>query len=258
MATSLGKITSYSEEYNPELLEFIPRSQGRSILPSNISFEGSDLWTCYEFSWLNGNGKPCNKILRMEYPASSTHIVESKSLKLFLGGFAFKKFENEKDVVFCIRKDLLSGLGASSIEISLLSINDDPNFLVKGRCLDEFQIQAPEFSYDATLLKSDKSRVEESVCSHLFRSLCPVTGQPDWASIQIEYKGKKINDESLLRYLFSLRRHQGFHEQCCEVILSDIAQQCEPEQLSVTCFFTRRGGISIWPSRIAAETSLDI
>lgn len=239
----LGKESIYSDDINPALLEPIPRSASRAVIPHLVPFQGIDLWSCYEFSWLNKNGVPQNKALRFSYPSDSVSIVESKSLKLYLGGFAFSRFVDEEAVIGAISKDLTTVLKIKTIDF-------DPRCKIpEGRTLNDSLVSDPAFDYDRSLLRTESSRCQEIVTTDLFRSLCPVTGQPDWATITIEYSGEKISEESLLRYLFSLRRHQGFHENCCELIYSDIKTLCQPKFLKVICDFTRRGGISITPIR---------
>jgi 7-cyano-7-deazaguanine reductase len=103
----------------------------------------------------------------------------------------------------------------------------------------------------ADYLQADASQpvVEQSLVSNLLRSNCPVTGQPDWGSVQIHYRGARIDPAGLLRYLVSFRNHNEFHEQCVERIFVDVMQRCRPEQLSVYARYTRRGGLDINPYR---------
>ena len=91
--------------------------------------------------------------------------------------------------------------------------------------------------------------MEEVLRSNLLRTLCPVTGQPDHASIQIHYQGVQVNHQELFAYLMSLRLHRGFHEQCVELIYNDLKSRLKLDKLEVLACFTRRGGIDINPLR---------
>ncbi len=91
--------------------------------------------------------------------------------------------------------------------------------------------------------------VEEVLYSHLLRSLCPVTGQPDWATVWLHYRGAAVEHSSLLQYIIAYREHQEFHEQCVERMFCDIAQRCAPQFLHLQAFYTRRGGLDINPFR---------
>jgi len=252
----LGKTQSYEQEYSPDILFAIPRKQNRIHL-AHAQFNGYDLWNAYEFSWLNERAFPQSQVLRIKVSCNSENIVESKSLKLYLNTFSFKQFESQQallkilstDLAQCVKGDVeleLIVLDSNKLQI-VQNIND--SVLLDGTKLS----QSPDFSEVKAGLLQPKNKKSTStvlkVHSHLFRSVCPVTSQPDWASVFICYQGREICNESLLSYLLSFRKHAGFHEDCVERIYSDIFTYCKPEKLSVYAAFTRRGGIDINPFR---------
>lgn len=236
------------------ILEFIPRSHARKSL-RHIPPEGYDIWTAYEFSWLNNRGSPEEAVLRLKYSAASNCIVESKSLKLFLGEFATTRYASKDEVREKIISPLCKGLGVPTLHLDFLSLEDEK--LVPsppmGYCLDIHDLRNPTFEVDAALLRKSEEIRDELMYTHSFRSLCPVTGQPDWATVFVLYRGPEILPDSLRSYLCSYRNHRGFHESCCELIFSDITSQCAPLELSVACCFTRRGGIDITPLRSSSS-----
>lgn len=250
----LGKQTAYSDQYDPSLLVAVPRVQTRDFLPDSIGvpFTGADTWTAYELSWLNDKGKPEVATAQFTYTAASPAIVESKSLKLYLNSLNQSAFSSIDKVTELIAKDLMHTAGAG-VDVLLLPARQANANEIQGWndiCIDDLDIAITQYTPDAALLKTDSDAfIEESICSHLLRSNCPVTGQPDWASLRIHYRGMKILHDSLLRYICSFRLHQGFHEQCIERMFCDIWQQCQPERLSIEGRFTRRGGLDINPFR---------
>ena len=247
----LGTQADYPEDYNPDLLSLISRSAYRdgALATSMTQCSGYDTWYCHEVSCLLESGKPCNAVLRVQIPHSSEHIVESKSLKLYLFSLNQLRVENIDALQALIQRDLSERLGEDT-QCALLRI--DPSEPVSGAavCLDELDVNCSEYSPSAGLLNSAGADVvSELLCSHLLRSRCPVTQQPDWASVFIGYKGSAICHESPLRYLISYREHDGFHEQIVERIYSDLASQFAPTSLWVSASFLRRGGIDITPLR---------
>lgn len=259
----LGKESKHGQEYSPDILFPISRFEGRKLLglPENLSiFHGYDLWNAYEFSWLNNKGKPQCAVLQLRVPANSKNIIESKSLKLFLSSFNFKYFESESALQQCLIKDIASCVGAE-ITIALTPLNDVQRLAVTtldGHCLDNIDCEINEFVLNKSfLLHGGEIEVNEKLYTHLFRSLCPVTDQPDWASIFVHYQGKQIDRSGLLKYLLSFRVHRGFHEDCVETIFVDIEKHLKPEKLSVAAFFTRRGGIDINPFRSNFEQDME-
>jgi len=250
----LGERTAYPSTYTPSLLHSIKREDARrdAQVSEVDELRGEDLWTAYEFSWLDTQGKPMVAGLRMGIPCHSPAIIESKSLKLYLGSFALTKFENQSEVLRTLDQDLTLAF-RSPLVIEILELNqlELPVQQLAGTCLDTLDVFITAYERDAGLLKpSGEDRVvREAVYSNVFRSLCPVTAQPDWASIAIEYTGAPIDHASILKYLVSYRSHQAFHETTVELIYQDVLRVCEPSELSVYGRFQRRGGIDINPFR---------
>ena len=248
----LGAPTEYPQRYAPELLVAIPRAGGREGLGA-VCFNGVDIWTAYELSWLDARGKPRVAIGEFTVPCDSPAIVESKSFKLYLNSFNQERLAGEDDLVDTLRRDLGAALGALP-DIELFTVDGYAARGIQrfeGVCIDELDIDCvtfePRTDYLATAPGS--ARESESLYSHLLKTNCPVTGQPDWASIAIRYRGATIDREGLLRYLVSFRQHQDFHEHCVERIFSDILRCCNPEELDVYARYTRRGGLDINPFR---------
>ncbi len=253
--TPLGKNSPGVETYTPALLCPLSRQLSRADLGlqgSALPFRGVDIWNLYELSWLNGNGVPQVATGRLDVPCDSVNLVESKSLKLYLNSFNQSRFDSIEAVAASIQTDL-SACIQSSIGVSLYPLAIEPAEIAAtgdtGECLDGIDINVEHFTPNPQLLRASGEQVAERLYSNLFRSCCPVTGQPDWASIVIDYRGPAINRESLLQYLVSFRKHNGFHEQCVERIFIDISERCQPTVLSVYAAFLRRGGIDINPLR---------
>jgi len=250
----LGKSVAYPEHYAPELLHAIPRSTSRAILgiDDQLGMFGTDYWHAFELSWMNKQGKPqvaCGELL---FDADSVNIVESKSLKLYLHSLNNEVFSNADGFADRISQDL-SGVSQSAVSVFIRAL-DELNLCQLntplGKCIDNAELKAPDQAADAGILKVNNSRSEtKAVYSNLFRSNCPITGQPDWATVQIEYTGPQINESHLLSYLCSYRLHQGFHEECAERLFRDLMIQCQPEKLTVGMNFLRRGGLDINPYR---------
>ena len=253
---TLGKQTEYASEYNPELLQAVPRSLNRdelSIAENNLPFLGEDVWYGYELSWLNLKGKPVVAVAEFRFPCTSTNIVESKSFKLYLNSLNQSKFESLAVVKSHLSEDL-SNLTKSSVSVELFPVEECNALKIQqssASCLDDIDIEIDSFQFSPELLKGSTSeeKVEEQLVSHLLKSNCLITNQPDWATIYINYKGRKIDRESLLRYLISFRQHNEFHEQCVERIFCDIQNFCLPTELTVYARYTRRGGLDINPYR---------
>lgn len=250
----LGKNQGYSSEYNPKLLYPIPRAQARIELgiTKTLPFHGVDVWTAYELSWLNMNGKPVVAIATIEMPCDSEFIIESKSLKLYLNSFNQTKFETQQHIIQVITKDL-SAIAAANVTVTLQEASVWPtvnNDVTQYQCIDGLDIKIDQYQPNAHLLNTNTSNATtEQLVSHLLKSNCPVTGQPDWASLYINYYGPKIDHIGLLSYLISFRKHQGFHEACVEQIFTDIMRECKPEQLTIAARYLRRGGLDINPLR---------
>lgn len=260
----LGQQTDYVDHYDAALLSPIPRSLAREALAlpgeafpaAALPFKGVDVWNAYELSWLDKQGKPVVAMAQITVPCDSDCLVESKSLKLYLNGFANTRFAGEQAVTDTMIADLSAAAGGP-VSVRLRSLNeaaDDTLQLPAGECVDGLSVAMEGFEYSPALLSTTEGPVHTAqLHSHLVRSLCPVTRQPDWATVVVRYTGKPIVPESLLRYLVSFRNHSGFHEQVVELVYQDIQRQCVPEQLSVQGLFTRRGGLDINPFRSSQD-----
>lgn len=251
----LGKSTPPSATYDPAILYPIPRKPLRDELgvAGTLPFYGLDIWNAYELSWLNMRGKPQVAIMNFTVSSDSPNIVESKSMKLYLNSLAQMRFADTDALVALLRADLSDAFGFP-VSVSLIQQPAFSGIAIEeldGLLLDRLDIEATQYSLDSSLLttNTEEPPVEEKLVSHLLKTNCPVTGQPDWASIQIHYVGHAINQEGLLKYLISYREQQDFHEQCVERIFLDILKNCKPQSLTVYARYTRRGGISINPFR---------
>jgi len=261
--SQLGKGTKYDQPYDAGLLFPLARSNNRKSLNirSDRPFHGEDLWTCYELSWLNTQGKPQVGIADFRFVAGSPFMIESKSFKLYLNSINHSSFENVSALKNVLVKDLSEACGARvSIDIhsadALLSpsISGLPENSI---CLDDLDIEGFEYQPNPNLLHviPGAEEVNEYLYSHLLRSNCPVTGQPDWGTVFIHYSGQKIQRESLLRYIVSFRQCQDFHEHCVERIFTDLIDKCQCDSLSVYARYTRRGGLDINPYRSTIDLS---
>jgi 7-cyano-7-deazaguanine reductase len=264
----LGKPTFYADQYDATLLFPIARAPQRAELGlgTNLPFLGADLWTAFELSWLNARGKPQVALAHITVPCESVNLIESKSLKLYLGSFNNTRFTDAADVLARLRADLTEaawrgGVVQSSVGVKLVAaewFDREPIEELDGLSLDRLDLDcdrytpAPELLSAATL----EAPVSEVLTSNLLRSNCPVTGQPDWGSVQISYFGPQIDQAGLLRYIISFRNHQGFHEHCVERMFMDIRARCQPHKLSVYARYTRRGGLDINPFRSSYPQAL--
>ncbi|WPC98453.1 NADPH-dependent 7-cyano-7-deazaguanine reductase QueF [Proteus terrae] len=259
-ALSLGKETQYHDQYDAGLLQGVPRSLNRdslSLTAENLPFHGGDIWTMYELSWLNSKGLPQVAIGHVELDATTENLIESKSFKLYLNSFNQTRFESWDIVEKTLLEDLTTcAKGKVNLTIYPLShFTSQPIVDFAGECIDEQDIEIDNYQFDVQWLNESTTdkQVEETLVSHLLKSNCLITNQPDWGSVAIQYKGKKIDREKLLRYLVSFRQHNEFHEQCVERIFHDIMQLCAPETLTVYARYTRRGGLDINPWRSNCE-----
>jgi 7-cyano-7-deazaguanine reductase len=255
---SLGQATPYPDQYDPSLLFPIPRSENRlklGIKPNQaLPFVGVDIWNAFELSWLNKKGKPQIALAEFQVPADSPNMVESKSFKLYLNSFNSARFEDEAEVRERLIADLSAAAGSKIATRIFLTeaVAKKGMQEMNGVLMDRLDIAIdPSLPADPTLLAVNESfgPIEQCLVSHLLKSNCPVTGQPDWASVQIRYQGRPILEEGLLRYLIGFRQLGEFHEHCVETIFCDIKRQCKPEKLSVYARYTRRGGLDINPFR---------
>ncbi|PHM36649.1 NADPH-dependent 7-cyano-7-deazaguanine reductase QueF [Xenorhabdus innexi] len=253
---TLGKPTSYCDTYEPALLQAVPRSMNREPLglyPDNLPFYGADIWTMYELSWLNSRGVPQVAIGHVSLNAASQNLIESKSFKLYLNSFNQTRFADWETVQQTLQRDL-SACANGDIEVVLYPLHDfnqQPIADFEGKCIDNQDIEIDDYQFSRDYLNEAATGpvVDEVLVSHLLKSNCLITNQPDWGSVQIRYKGPKIDQEKLLRYLVSFRHHNEFHEQCVERIFNDLMQLCAPEKLTVYARYTRRGGLDINPWR---------
>lgn len=258
----LGKKSVFPNNYDSTVLYQIPRSVSRSkIFPDDkpLPFDGEDIWYAWEVSWLNLKGKPVVAIGEFKFPANSPYLVESKSLKLYLNSLNNTKIGQFKDAKSLIQKDL-SKIVSSEVLVELFELDQFPftqQNIISFYNIDhldvDFEKKSPLQPY--TLQTSEHCIVEEYLTSDLLKSNCPVTHQPDWASIFIYYKGYKIDQESLLKFLVSFRKLNEFHEDCTEQIFKVILEKTNASQLYVECRYTRRGGLDINPRRFLPNTT---
>ncbi|MFZ3620823.1 NADPH-dependent 7-cyano-7-deazaguanine reductase QueF [Leclercia barmai] len=253
---TLGKSTAYRDIYDASLLQGVPRTLNRDPLglkADALPFHGGDIWTLYELSWLNARGLPQVAVGHVELDHASVNLVESKSFKLYLNSFNQTRFDSWEAVQRTLERDL-SACAQGKVTVALYRIDElegQPIAHFHGTCIDDQDIEIDNYAFDAAWLENAASGkvVEETLVSHLLKSNCLITHQPDWGSVQIKYRGAKIDREKLLRYLVSFRNHNEFHEQCVERIFNDILHFCQPEALSVYARYTRRGGLDINPWR---------
>ncbi|HTN66988.1 MAG TPA: NADPH-dependent 7-cyano-7-deazaguanine reductase QueF [Burkholderiaceae bacterium] len=250
----LGQPAVYISQYDPSLLFPIARRTKRDELGigGTLPFFGIDLWNAYEISWLNLRGKPQLAIATLTVPADSPNIIESKSFKLYLNSFNQTRLAGSEALLELLRADLSAGFGMP-IQIELILPEQFPSLEMgelDGLLLDRLDIEVDHYQPDPALLQTEPGPpIEQTLLSHLLKSNCLVTGQPDWGSVQIHYVGAPIEQEGLLRYLIGFREHNEFHEQCVERIFIDILRRCRPHKLSVYARYTRRGGLDINPWR---------
>lgn len=255
-ALKLGQQTKYAEKYDRTLLQPVPRHLNRDML--NITTTqpftiGADIWTAYEISWLNPKGVPQVAIADVSIDFHSENLIESKSFKLYLNSFNQTRFANFNEVQQILQQDL-QDCAKGEVKVRLNSLTDytqQPIAALGGDCIDGLDIEIEDYAFNAELLKdcTNDNVVEETLVSHLLKSNCLITQQPDWGSLQIHYVGKQINREQLLRYIISFRQHNEFHEQCVERIFCDLMHFAAPEKLTVYARYTRRGGLDINPYR---------
>ncbi len=266
--SQLGHAVVYADQYDAALLFPIPRAAQRQVLGlgAGLPFLGADLWTAFELSWLNTRGKPQVALAHITVPCESVNIIESKSLKLYLSSFSNSRFTDAAQVLTALRIDLTEaawrgGVMQSSVGVKLVAaemFDREPLYELDGLSLDRMDLDCDRYTPAPDLLTSatDEAPVSEVLTSNLLKSNCPVTGQPDWGSVQISYFGPQIDQAGLLRYIVSYRNHNGFHEDCVERMFMDILQRCQPHKLSVYARYTRRGGLDINPFRSSYPQAL--
>ena len=260
----LGQSTHYPKTYAPDMLYPIPRALGRAnlALPTDALSIGMDWWQVFEMSWLNSHGISQVAMARLAIPATSDYIVESKSLKLYFNSLNFTEFDNQQAVKATVEKDLSACLKTDvTFEIFEVNIaNSLPISAPQGDCIDnaldnsdkKIAIVSEVDPSSLTIAHQGASDSQLQILhSHLLRSNCPVTNQPDWGTLEIQIDSQPIDRAGLLEYILSFRQHNGFHEQCVEQIFSDLTQAFAPKTLMVRAWYTRRGGIDINPCRVS-------
>ena len=259
----LGQATEYKSEYAPQLLQGVPRSLNRDSLQlgKDLPFFGEDVWYGYELSWLEKSGKPVVAVAEFRIPCTSANLVESKSFKLYLNSFNQTRFDDWQQVKDTLIKDL-SHIAQATVSVSLFPVDNCPALTIANIDsvkIDDIELDIDSYEFDQNLLSNASAQtseiVSEKLVSHLLKSNCLITNQPDWGSVYISYTGTAIDHKALLRYLISFRQHNEFHEQCVERIFTDIMTFCKPTSLTVFARYTRRGGLDINPFRSTENIS---
>lgn len=252
----LGKSSEYIATYTPSLLFPIPRTAKWAelgVTAQTLPWQGVDYWNCFELSWLLPSGKPVVAIGEFAIPADSPNIIESKSFKLYLNSLNQTVFASTDELQACLEKDLSAAAGKPvKVQVRTLGeVEQQGVVALPGQCIDALDVSISNYEQpQPELLRCNSQRiVEETLHSHLLKSNCPVTGQPDWGSVVVEYKGHALDHASLLTYLVSFRQHADFHEQCVERIYLDLLRLLQPEHLTVYARYVRRGGLDINPYR---------
>jgi 7-cyano-7-deazaguanine reductase len=261
---ALGRETDYSDKYTPEVLDAIPRIQSRGPLgiTAELPFAGVDVWNAWDLTWLGSGKRPAAATARIVVPVESPNIIESKSLKLYLNSFAMTEFNSASDVARCIRADL-SRCVESPVDVRVAPVSSTEARTVArlaGSSLDDLDVDCDDWEVNAGLLRADSGNiVTADLHTHLLRSLCPVTAQPDLGSLQIAYRGPAVDPAGLLRYIVSYRQHSDFHESCIERMFIDIKERCQPLDLTLHARYQRRGGVDINPFRsTSSQTPRDL
>ena len=257
----LGQASTYPDEYSPDLLYAIARIDSRLALGLEGAppFSGMDIWNAWDLTWLDMQGQPQVATAEIRVPADSVNLVESKSLKLYLGSVAMSRFESANDLAALLARDLTACTGSDVYVAIRPPVSSDNSGVSRlpGQCIDSLKAHCDAYTVAPELLMADeRTLIAEDLHTHCLRSLCPVTGQPDIGSVMISYRGPQIDRASLLRYIVSFRQHQDFHEACVERMFMDIREQCGAEQLSVYARYQRRGGIDINPFRSNFEATI--
>jgi len=252
-ASPLGRTAAYRNTYAPELLFPVPRAAKRAEIGvgASLPFEGEDVWNAYEISWLNPKGKPVVAMGVFTVPATSPHLIESKSLKLYLNSFNGTPLADMNEARERMVRDLSAAAGAP-VDVALCRLDDvrRETASLAGECIDDIDVAITDYQpAPGHLTTIDANVVSETLVSHLLKSNCLVTGQPDWATLYVRYRGRPIDRAGLLRYVVSFREHNEFHEQCVERVFVDVMAHCRPDALAVWARYTRRGGLDINPFR---------
>ncbi|WP_372963976.1 NADPH-dependent 7-cyano-7-deazaguanine reductase QueF [Marinobacter sp.] len=256
----LGKSSEYPNQYDPALLFPVARAENRRRLgleDGRWPWFGEDMWQAWELSWLRPGGVPVVAWAEIRFPAASPSIVESKSLKLYLNSLNQAVFSSKEQVAETITRDLSKVCGGA-VDVHLLSVDETAAAIGRPegyQLIDDEPVENVVYDYSPESLVASGPEVTEQLCSHLLKSNCPVTGQPDWATIFVRYTGPAIKHAGLLRYIISFRQKQDFHEHCVETVFMDLMTRCKPKDLMVCARYTRRGGLDINPWR---STSPDV
>ena len=266
----LGKVVGYADQYDASLLYPLARAAQRTEIgiTGQPVFLGADVWTAYELSWLNLRGKPQVAMGRLIVPCESTHLVESKSLKLYLNSFNNSRFSSMDEVKKTMQQDLSAavwhgGAMQAAVGVQLLTseqFSAEKIHEMDGVNLDRLDMDCSVYQPAPELLNAalEEKPVTETLTSHLLKSNCLVTGQPDWGSVSISYSGPQIDQAGLLQYIVSFRNHNEFHEHCVERMYMDIMARCQPTKLSVQARYTRRGGVDINPWRSSHPQAMPV
>ena len=266
--SQLGKPSAYADQYDASLLFPLPRATKRTeiCIGSQLPFFGADLWTGYELSWLNLRGKPQVALVHFTIPCETPHIIESKSFKLYLNSFNNSRFASADEVLARLRADVSEAVWRGAEHSATVGVRlvlpeafaTQKVQELQGLELDRLDVECTDYQPRPELLRADTDTppISETLVSHLLKSNCLVTGQPDWGSVQIAYTGPAIDQERLLQYIVSFRNHNEFHEQCVERMFTDIWRQCQPVKLSVYARYTRRGGLDINPFRTSHPSAM--
>jgi len=242
----LGVKTPYVQTYSPRLLFPVPRQKGRQHLEKAFPFKGCDVWNGYELSWLNEKGKPVQAMARFTFSCGTRYLIESKSFKLYLNSFNQSRFASQREVQETLKRDLSQQAGG---DVAVEFFETFPATKILGECLDNLDVAVDVYEVNPGFLKIGEESTKETLVSHLMKSNCLATGQPDWGTVIIDYEGPRIDREGLLKYIISYRNHSGFAEHCAEQIFTDLMIRCQPEKLSLNILYTRRGGLDINPFR---------
>lgn len=254
---------------DPKLLVSVPRYLNRTaynIDSNNLPFVGVDAWNAYEFSTLLKNGFPISGWLKFTYPSDTSHIVESKSVKLYLNSYNMARLIETTDDVYIIEDQITKDLSEAvngEVEVFLRWGDIDTVKPIVGDFISlEHYCNIQKLTFDNYNEHAGILEVVPSIGryerwrSYSLRSNCRVTNQPDWGDVFIHIKGdKSVTPESLLKYIISMRKENHFHEEIAECIYKRLYDLIEPEELFIACLYTRRGGIDINPTR-ASNTNI--
>lgn len=259
------------DDVDKSLLVGIPRSLNRvqyGLKEGALPFVGIDAWNAYEFSTLLKNGFPVSGWLKFICESDSPNIVESKSVKLYLNSYNMARRLNSmddlwslldnigKDLSDVVQSEVYADLHIGDVETFKPIVGD---FIQLENYVDVEKMVFDEFTESPETLKVIPSTGKaHNWRSYSLRSNCRVTNQPDWGDVYVHIKGPRtVTPESLLKYIVSMRKENHFHEEICECIYTRLWNLLEPEELLVSCLYTRRGGIDINPVRASSNVILN-